>query len=309
MLKPKFIILMAAYNGSKFIYEQILSILNQTDVDVKLIIGLDISVDNTLELIKNFDTRVFVIENGTLPNGAAINFFNLIAKVDFKDYDYVGLADQDDIWFPDKLFRSHLALSAQPNEAYSSSIEAFWSDGKRLPIKKSSIKDFDYVFESGGPGCTYVLKPNLAAALKKCISKNFNSLSRVDHHDWFIYFFARANGYQWYIDPKPTLLYRQHDNNSIGANAGLKAFIYRSRLVLSGYGFSQAIIISEIVSIEKCTLIVGLLYKRFGYLKLAFNCFKFRRKFIDCIFFFITCMIFYIFRLQNRINKFYKVAL
>ena len=49
-----------------------------------------------------------------------------------------------------------------------------------------------------------------------------NIYKRIKFHDWYIYFFARINGFKWFIDSFSSLKYRQHEANELGGNIGLK---------------------------------------------------------------------------------------
>lgn len=107
--------LLAAYNGIDFIEQQISSILSQSYVNIKIIISVDLSIDGTeeyaLDLLSKYE-NISVIKNINKNNYASSNFFNMIKSVP-KDtfFDYVALADQDDIWDSDKLIRSVCSLN------------------------------------------------------------------------------------------------------------------------------------------------------------------------------------------------------
>src|SRR5690606_1482765 len=130
-------------------------------------------------------------------------------------------SDQDDIWFEDKLARAIGILRRSGSVAYSSNVIAFWPSGRRMLIKKSQPqKKWDFLFEAAGPGCTYVMQADFCTALQQCVCVQWDSVQTVFLHDWFTYAFARANGYQWIIDDKPSMLYRQHADNQVGVNEG-----------------------------------------------------------------------------------------
>ncbi|AUS73576.1 glycosyltransferase [Lactiplantibacillus plantarum] len=106
----KIVILMATYNGEKYIEKQIVSIMQQTYSNWELIIQDDGSVDNTKKIIDGFvkkDARIHLTDNLTDFHGAYENFYTLIKRLqsnEFKiDFDYIALSDQDDIWEQDRL--------------------------------------------------------------------------------------------------------------------------------------------------------------------------------------------------------------
>lgn len=72
----------------------------------------------------------------------------------------------------------------------------------------------------------------------------------MDFHDWLIYAWARAQGYQWLIDAQPHLRYRQHAHNQLGANAGLRPLLQRARRMASGWWLSQASLIARLLQLH-----------------------------------------------------------
>lgn len=233
---PKIAILMACYNGMKWIDIQIESILKQKEVDFDLYISVDKSDDHTLEYCENLsqsDSRVHLLKKGTRFGSASKNFFSIIEACPTQGYDYFALADQDDIWLEDKLFKAVSYLSSHQAVGYSSNVDAFWENGDRkLLIKSQPQKAFDYLFEAAGPGCTYVLKKAYFKEVQAQVINNKLSKSSLIH-DWFIYAYARSCSYEWYIDPEPTLFYRQHQHNQIGANTSIRSLIKRAKIVFT----------------------------------------------------------------------------
>lgn len=232
---PKVAILLAAYNGEKFIQDQIESIINQLYINAYIYISIDSSTDNTLEIckyLKKLYKNIFIINKGEESFGSAgKNFYYLIKNVDFEEFDFIALSDQDDIWKPSKIIRGIQVLEKESASGYSSDVECFWDNlrKKNKIIKKSyPQKKYDYYFEPAGPGCTYILKSNLAQAIKKNIQK---SSQLPFHHDWFLYAFARSYNFKWHIDNTHNILYRQHQNNQVGANTGLTQKIKRLKIL------------------------------------------------------------------------------
>jgi rhamnosyltransferase len=90
-----------------------------------------------------------------------------------------------------------------------------------------------------------VISQKLVLAIQELLRKKQTELSTVALHDWFIYAFARSNNYKWYIDPTPTILYRQHATNVVGANIGIKAFIARLSKLKQGWYLQQILLIAE----------------------------------------------------------------
>ena len=253
-MHKKIAVLLASYNGVKYIKEQIDSILNQKEVDVTIFISDDLSTDKTIEYLqdiyKDFKNIVY-LPSGSKFGGAGKNFFRLIRDVDFSSFDFISFVDQDDIWYEDKLIRAIKTIEDKQLDAYSSNVLAFWEDGKEMVINKSSSQArYDYLFEAAGPGCTYVLKKDLAISLQNFICDNWEDVNKVELHDWFIYAFARENNYKWHIDEKPSMRYRQHTSNQVGANDGLKAKLKRLKKVFSSWYREEIIKIIKVLRLE-----------------------------------------------------------
>lgn len=270
----------------------------QKGVQFTLFISVDASDDGTevwVDTCAEVDSRIVVLPHGQSFGGAAENFFRLLREIDFSYYDYVSLADQDDIWLPDKLLRAHNELSRTNAHGYSSNVTAFWPDGRQTLIKKSQPQvRWDFLFESAGAGCTYVMKTELAYAIKKTLNKHSCAMQHVGggQHDWFIYAFARANHYVWIIDNFSGMLYRQHQNNSVGVNLGWKAFLYRTQVVLSGWGLKQSVIIANLVGLSDNNFLTR--WKnggKLGLFWLGLNAYKCRRRLCDKLLFAFSCLV------------------
>ena len=104
MTEKKVVILMATYNGQKYLKCQLDSIIQQTYRNWQLIIRDDCSKDNTVKIIQEYekkDDRIKVIDNEGKNLGAIGNFFELIKKA--PDASYYAFSDQDDYWHEDKI--------------------------------------------------------------------------------------------------------------------------------------------------------------------------------------------------------------
>lgn len=245
-------ILLAAYNGVSFIEQQLKSILRQKSVSVTIFISVDVSVDTTYDWCCDYAehrTDIQVLPYGEKFGGAASNFFRLIKDVDFSGYDYVALADQDDIWLEDKLITACTHIKKNDLAAYSSNVLAFWNDGREQLVDKAQAqKKYDFLFEAAGPGCSYVLCVKPLLNFKGFLVQHQDKIRQVALHDWLIYAFFRSKGYSWFIDPKYQLLYRQHGDNQVGVNKGWHAALKRIKLFHSGWYREQVVLISELVN-------------------------------------------------------------
>lgn len=244
-------VLLATYNGSVFLEEQLLSILNQKQVNFDLYISDDNSSDNTQDIINKYDTaykNIYVIKQ--LRNkGSANNFYNLIDQVNKDKYNYFAFSDQDDIWPEYKLSRALQKLTEDGTSGYSSDFIYFDNSQNFSYYKKSyKQKKYDYLFETPGPGCTFVIKKDLFESFQSFIK---DKQDLFDYHDWLIYAYARSQEFQWTIDESPNLFYRQHNENVAGVNSGIKAYQRRVKRILFGKWFNEINHLTKILHIDK----------------------------------------------------------
>lgn len=283
--KPKIAVLLATFNGEAYLNAQLKSIQYQSDVEVFIVASDDNSIDSTPQLLIEacvLDYNFFVLPSKKFGYAVA-NFFRLLRDVDLTHIDYVALADQDDIWQADKLCHAVDMISAKKVDAYSSNVTAFWPDGSQTLINKSQAqRQFDYMFESAGPGCTFVITKALALVLQAFLDKHKVACQPIALHDWFIYAFARSRGYQWFIDDEPHMLYRQHSGNVVGANVGIKAKLARFKKMREGWLIMQALLIADILGYSAAWPIQKLnRYHFFDRLVLIINASKLRRRMRD----------------------------
>jgi rhamnosyltransferase len=293
--RPSVAVCLAAFNGMRYLQQQIDSIFGQIDADITLFVSVDASTDGTEEWFRRLqtqDARVVLLPFGEKFGGAARNFFRLLRDVDFSHFEYVAFADQDDIWLPGKLKRAADCLAGAGADGYSSDIVAFWESGQSRYIKKSyPQRRWDYLFESAGPGCTFVLSQRLALDLQGLLRQELQKSMNVGLHDWFTYAFARAHGYNWVIDDYAGLMYRQHGENQVGVNAGFAAFMWRVRRVLGGWGLNQARLIAELVGVGNEAFVRSWqLGGRRSVLALALHAPECRRKPVERVWFALSCM-------------------
>jgi rhamnosyltransferase len=291
---PKVAVLLAAYNGMQWIEEQLVSILNQADVEITIYISIDPSTDGTKEWCLKFaadNSNIVVLPEAGKFGGASRNFFRLIRDVDFDNFDFIALADQDDIWHSDKLRRATKGIISHQVNAYSSNVTAFWPDGKVQLLNKAQPQvAWDFLFEAAGPGCTYVFDVNFANCLKQSMLISWRELQDVSLHDWYFYAFARSFGFRWFIDPVPSMDYRQHENNQMGANKGLSSLVSRYKTILDGWWLNQVQLIAFLVGQNDNSFIkTWLKLGRWQLLRLSFSAWRCRRRMRDKVFFFFIC--------------------
>lgn len=243
----KVLIILASYNGEKYIKEQINSILAQDGVEIEIVVFDDRSTDKTIEIVKGFDDlRISVNINLKSTGSAALNFLNAIKSITidrFLEFSFVGFADQDDIWFSNKVIDACNLLRVNNSSLYCSNLYVWEqsSDNKFLLKKDFEQRKFDFLFEGGSAGCTYLMSTNFIINFKNYLDlvkiNNWNYLS----HDWLIYFYARINNFKVIIDSNPKILYRIHENNvhgQLNINSFL-SFKKRFKFVYNGWYFNH----------------------------------------------------------------------
>jgi len=253
----KGVVLLATYNGSAYIDDQILSILGQVGVDVSVVVSDDFSTDMTLRclrsLVSAYPDRVDLFYGCRQPElmerSSASNFYYLISSIELSsDIGWVALSDQDDLWHPDRLARALACIVDFSLAGYSSSVMAFWSNGEKCLVKKNgAITKYNHLFEAPGPGCSFVLPRDSFLQLQAHLRTHLASASRIHFHDWAIYAYIRSLGGRWYIDPWPSLMYRQHDSNVLGVQLTTYSISRRLSMLLGGWYRAQCLAIAQFV--------------------------------------------------------------
>ena len=237
--QPRVCVLMATHDGLPWLGQQIDSILGQTGVEVELLVSDDQSSDGTWEWLQERaarEARIVLLPRTRRFGSAAANFYRLLGAADTRRFPLFAFADQDDIWRPGKLARQAEILEQQAVDGVSSNVVAFWPTGRRKLIRKAQPqRRFDYLFEPPGPGCSFLMRASLVehcVALLAALSRA--GVEPLPKHDWLVYLVARRGGGRWFIDDLPSLDYRQHGRNEVGANVGLRAVLRRLQALWRG---------------------------------------------------------------------------
>lgn len=225
-MKKKVAVLIASYNGEKFIKEQINSILRQDDkYEIEILIRDDGSTDATIDVIKQIGKKNIKLYQDGEKKGAPMSFYDLILKS--PDADFYAFADQDDVWKPTKLNASiqQLSKSGDKIAIYGSSFDVVDSDLHF--IKKEKTKNSRYytlgrtLIKDCFPGCTMVFNRALRDKLKEHVPKY------IRMHDYYTMMVAEAFHGDIYCDEESQILYRQHGNNTVGFNHSIGERIKR----------------------------------------------------------------------------------
>lgn len=218
-------ILMAVYNGGKFLSEQIESILAQSAGEWHLCICDDCSEDDSFRIAsdyaKKYPHRITVCRNEKPSGSACANFMGMLKG---STADYVMFSDQDDFWHPDKikltfekmheleaeygdsplLVHTELEIADSGLNVTSPSFTRF----QGLDPKKKSLNRL--LCQNNITGCTLMINKALADIIKDAPPE------KMLMHDWWTGLAAAAFGHIGFVET-PTVKYRQHGDNQLGA--------------------------------------------------------------------------------------------
>ena len=216
-IRKKCVVFMSAYNGSKFIGDQIDSIINQEGVEILLIIRDDGSKDNTGIIIKDwqrlYPNNIKIIEG---ENVGIHRSFAKLMEYDFGDCDYVAFSDQDDVWDSDKLLSAIKQMSDVEADFYSSSSRLvdehlcyLGSTTSNTKLQNHYMNTRSALLSPGTQGCTIVL------SIDFFISLRMKGIPDYYGHDTWITVVAYYLK-QCIYDEIPHMSYRQHNQSWTG---------------------------------------------------------------------------------------------
>jgi len=209
MTKPLVSIVLASYNGEKYIEQQLKSIAAQTYANLEIIISDDNSTDGTREIIAAFakaDKRARVIFNEQ-NKGYNKNFESafLIASGDF-----IAIADQDDVWVPEKI-EEQMKLFTSEDVLLVHSASVRFNCGGELPQKiRSSAKLFE-----GSDVLKLALRNSVSGhniIFRKSLLNNTLPFPGDTFYDWWLVQNAAATGIVA-ASNKVYVYQRAHDQN------------------------------------------------------------------------------------------------
>ncbi|MXO06000.1 glycosyltransferase family 2 protein [Flavobacterium sp. HBTb2-11-1] len=218
-------ILLSTYNGENYLREQLDSIFSQTFKDFILYVRDDGSLDNTVNILYEYEkehANFAIINDNQKRKGASGSFMCLLEKV---EADYYMFCDQDDIWFSSKIQTSLNAIQAEELRSKDMPIlvhtdlivtdnnlnvisKSLWKNNNTNPyiITRKYLKFVNYI-----TGCTMLFN-RITRDLAILDSKNI-----IMHDFWVGVCVDSVKGIIITL-PIPTIYYRQHSNNVIGAS-------------------------------------------------------------------------------------------
>lgn len=227
----KVTILLATYNGEKYVAEQLDSILKQSHSNWQLLIRDDHSSDNTRQIIADYQRmhpdRIHFVDDD-FGNVGSVQNFNILLQL-AKMENYIMFCDQDDFWMPDKIEATlkHMTEVERQQGAdcpilIHTNFQYVDTELNPIPSKENfratridNLELSHFLAQNPVYGCTIMLNRSLANAV--------GSIPEIaENHDYWTAMVASAFGVIHYVDYK-SILYRQHDKNVSGSFKDSKA--------------------------------------------------------------------------------------
>jgi len=214
------IVAMATFNGEAWLPQQIASIREQTFTDFTFLVSDDGSNDETVDIIRQAakeDHRIQLLPYRNGVPGHVANFEYLLESALWLGCETVFLADQDDLWLPDKL-----ELMLQLCEESGNVPMAAFSD---LEVIDSQDKPLGSYLHSIGMYGNYdalsLLRQNPLAGCSMMVNRALLELAmpfppQLQNHDWWLGLCAQVSG-RLSFSSKRLVRYRQHSGNTIGS--------------------------------------------------------------------------------------------
>ena len=225
MENKKIDILMATYNGEKYLVEQLDSIINQTYHNWNLLIRDDNSTDKTLEIIQNYhkkDKRIKILKDNKGNLGIVRNFEELLKS---SESEFIMFSDQDDIWVENKLDMYLKMIEKIKNKGFMIHSDAILFDKNKSNI----LKDTFISKKAINRGLENVFFNYFVQGATILISKEIKNFilpfpKEVYLHDRYIHLISELFFERIFVN-KALIYYRQHGDNQIGAKNTIRELL------------------------------------------------------------------------------------
>jgi glycosyltransferase involved in cell wall biosynthesis len=223
-------ILLSTYNGQTYLEELLRSVLRQTYGAFQLHVRDDGSTDNTLNILRKYqsqDERILV-ESG--PNiGVQGSFYNLLEGIE-DAIGFYAFCDQDDIWGEQKLEAAVRAIQSSREPAaslYFSRLSCVDMANQHLYDSQQPIATgiYNALVQNSAIGCTCVFGSRIRAEFLRADPAD------MIMHDWWLYLCAASRGRLIY-DDTPRVRYRQHENTATPREPGISRLVDRFQRLL-----------------------------------------------------------------------------
>lgn len=215
-------VVIATYNGEKFISEQLNSIFEQSRRPDEIIISDDFSTDRTIEIVKDkLKQEKIPFQIVLNKNKGVVNNFSNALK--FSTGDFIFFSDQDDIWTKNKIdIALDLFLESPGSLLFFSNAMIFEGDISNFNRKESLFDNsnfFEFDYFKKNP-LRYLLKKSVVTGATMAISKDLLSVSlpigEFWMHDQWLALHASVQKKIIYTEER-LIYYRQHSDNVVGA--------------------------------------------------------------------------------------------
>tara|TARA_B100000886_G_scaffold54682_1_gene33563 strand:- start:30579 stop:31424 length:846 start_codon:yes stop_codon:yes gene_type:complete len=230
---PKVEILLATYNGEKFLCEQLDSIVNQEYKSWNLLIHDDGSIDNTISILNEYQNtypnKIRLLNDQKIFASASKNFFHLIESRSTKANLYC-LCDQDDIWDKNKLkliIERYNLIDDEMPVLIHSDLSLIDSNGKLLEKSHNKLINFQKNLITKSTVLYYNPVPGCAMCINSTLANKISYSKYMVMHDWWILLSAIYKNTTVLYIKTPLVKYRQHSTNVLGYKK-----IYIFKLVL-----------------------------------------------------------------------------
>lgn len=219
---------MATFNGSRFIREQLESVLSQLGPDDELIVSDDASTDDTLDIVRSYDDSRILILTGNEFRSPILNFEHALYHA---SNTIVVLADQDDIWLPGRVALIHERLDAKAEQA-----ALIMMDGEIVDVVGNRLGESVFAANRVGPGILKNIYDNTYTGCCLAFTRPLLSIvmpfpQRIPMHDMWIGILCEVFGEVDFV-PVKTIRYRRHPANTSFVRPSVSVQIMR-RFVLS----------------------------------------------------------------------------
>ena len=235
--KPKVMILLATYQGQKYLADQLRSFSNQIYPNWQVWASDDGSSDDTQAILfrfkKTWPIGKLILDKGAQA-GFSANFLKMTCNKKIRA-DFYSYADQDDIWEPHKLNHAISWLQTIPDDVpalYCSRTRLVDSHDRPLGLSPKFIKPPSFsnsLLQNIAGGNTMVFNN----AARKLLIRAGATVPVVSH-DWWTYMLVSGCGGRIFYDLTPTVRYRQHQNNLVGMNSSFAARYLRMKMMWRG---------------------------------------------------------------------------
>lgn len=212
-------VVLATYNGEKYLREQLDSLLRQKGVSVRILVRDDGSKDGTTAILDEYQSKGLLSWYTGKHLNVQKGYLDLLKHA--PQSEYYAFCDQDDVWDDDKLLFAVTELDEMPAEK-----PAMYYCGQRLVDENLKLISIHKIASDRSPHTNFLIS-NVAgctAAFNRCLVEAVNSAEPdfILMHDSWLFKVCLALGGNYFADSAAHINYRQHGSNVAGLNGGVK---------------------------------------------------------------------------------------